>query len=217
MSPAPQAGYRNDNLQNLGVYENGYILELRPQPDLKDEVTKALDENFTKMADYLDDSVYIQFSKLDKDILPMTLQKEWNRTHPGLVITDEHPYRIDRAERRSYNLDDAEGYLYPYAMRDELNQNLIRGFVPNRATPKMPQEKKGDVTVDEVRAILFEFDDATSQSEVTKVLRKIANHIENEDFMTELTWEKRKMRLKKSIEPAVDMAGLAVSVITFGL
>lgn len=62
--------------------------------------------------------------------------------------------------------------------------------------------------------ILIELGDFNSEREVTRIMSLIQGHLKNEDFMTSLTWNQRKQRIKNALQTIVAPGQIAISVLS---
>lgn len=66
----------------------------------------------------------------------------------------------------------------------------------------------------DIDCLVFELGDLTHSTEVTDLLKLLAVHVQQEHFMKELSWEKRKMLLQNKINTGLDIGGLGISIIS---
>ncbi|SNR43018.1 hypothetical protein [Halorubrum vacuolatum] len=170
----------SNNLVRIGAYD-GYILELRPEPDLRDEVTLALDDNFERVGEYLDDEIYIRFSSLRMSDLPERVEEKWSGNHPALVVFEDHPGYLAKAE-------------------EKVDKNTRKNIFYRKLS--------------ESDCILFELNGISNSTEVTKILQIVCNHVQEEEFMNDLSWEKRKICLRRAVEQADGIGGFTISVLS---
>lgn len=66
----------------------------------------------------------------------------------------------------------------------------------------------------EYKGIAFQFEQVENDTEVTDVLRTISDSLQNEYFMRELNWERRKVYLQNKLESILNFGGVAITIVT---
>jgi len=192
-----QAGHIGpmSSLAEIGDY-NIYILEIYPKPRFEDEITKSLDNNFKKIAQSLgEEGIYIELTDISQSGIPDTLTNassspswtSWTPDYPILLILEEHPKELP-LPIRAYTEDD----------------------INSKLEVEIPKHEIG-------KCLSIELGGMNDSTEVTAVLRTLVKKASDEDFMTELTWEVRKNRLKDALSGVVDISSLSLTLLTLGI
>lgn len=172
-------------MANVGESYDAYVIELSGIYPLEDEISKALDENFERIGEYMgEDQAYIKSFSTEAteffheyvDISPGSVD------YPALIIMANPPSELKANE-----------------------QNVSRTFID--FFKELSQESDSN-------AILIELGHLESKSEVTQVLERILIHLEDEQFMTEISREEQKIRLKNIFREISAPAESAISIIS---
>ena len=196
----PQAAHTGplDSLLKIGEY-NGYIVEYRPQPRLEDEVTRTLDENFKSIGKELgEDGIYINLQDIKKDTIPNPISREYTK-YPILAVFEEHPAVCVHNE------------LINYTVR-EPGENIEdkSGILENRFNvDEIPHYK-----IEDPKCLVFELGDLNKSTEVTNLLKLLIQNVQEEEFMTDLTWKKRKKRIKRMVEEQSGIVSIGISILS---